>query len=387
MKILKVVEQRSAFKNTNNIGGYLSHVVGVTEAFKRLGHEVHIASFGEIPYLNKTDYIYHYLQDDPVSFPLIRGLTSQRGLVREIIKIIRNCSPDLLYLRWTGNLFINRIKKLYPELPIVVECNGVREMSAGGRNLFARRYMRLYDKQYVENATVISAITDVVKNFVLEHHPQLSREKIFTNPNGVDVEKFRYVKTDLKDRLGIPADMTVVGFAGVFMPWQKIEDLIQAVQNLGTETRLLLIGEGKGEYVRNLESLAAEKNNERIIFTGLVSHTDIPKYLSVCDILVVTQSKERPIRSPIKLFEYMATGRAIAVANVGQLSEIIKDGENGLTFEPNTHDLGRVLDRLIQNKELREKIGEKARRDAVQQYTWDANVTRILDKIAYISLP
>lgn len=181
--------------------------------------------------------------------------------------------------------------------------------------------------------------------------------------------------------------MTVVGFAGVFMPWQKIEDLIQAVQNLGTETRLLLIGEGKGEYVRNLESLAAEKNNERIIFTGLVSHTDIPKYLSVCDILVVTQSEERPIRSPIKLFEYMATGRAIAVANVGQLSEIIKDGENGLTFEPNTHDLGRVLDRLIQNKELREKIGEKARRDAVQQYTWDANVTRILDKIAYISLP
>jgi len=382
MKILYVIENRTAFKNTKNIGGYLSHVVGVVEAFHRLGHEVCIAAYDDIPYLDKEKFRYMYLQNGkPIRIPFLQALSIQSKFIQEVIRTIKEYNPDLLYLRWTGNLFISKIRKDFPELPIAVECNGVREMSSNGGNFINKMYMRSYDKQYVKNATVISAITNDVRNYLLDRHPRLTEDRIITNPNGVDVQKFRYIKSDIRRKIKIYPDIPVIGFAGVFMPWHKVEIIIQAVQQLSTDVRLLLVGEGKGEYASYLKTLAQEQKSERIIFTGAVPHTDIPQWLSTCDILVVPQAKERPLGSSIKLFEYMATGRAVAAANVGQLPEIIKNGENGLIFEPDPDDLKRVLNRLIEDKPLREKLGKKAREDVEANYTWEANVTRILNAL------
>ena len=383
MKILYIVENRSAFKNTDNIGGYLSHVVGVIEAFKRLGHDVHIAAYGEIPYIDKNEFNYYYLNNKNPLLPVpgLRGFATQWNFISEIIRVINDCNPDIVYLRWSGNLFLTRIKKKYPNIPIVVECNGVREQSVNGNGEIKKRYMRLYDKQYIKNASVISAITDDVRNFLLNRYSALTPDKIITNPNGVDLQKFRYIESDLRSDFNIPGEIPIIGFAGVFMPWHKVDVLIQAVQQIETDVRLLLIGKGKGEYASYLQSLADQKNGHRIIWSGVIPHNDIPIYLSICDILVVPQAKERPLGSSIKLFEYMATGRAVAAANVGQLPEIIKNGENGLIFEPDSDDLKRVLNRLIEDKPLREKLGKKAREDVEANYTWEANVTRILNAL------
>jgi glycosyltransferase involved in cell wall biosynthesis len=103
--------------------------------------------------------------------------------------------------------------------------------------------------------------------------------------------------------------------------------------------------------------------------------------LSACDILVVPQDKRNNHRSPIKLFEYMAIGKAIAAANVGQLKQIINDGINGLLFEPDAESIKIILNKLIIDNDLRNRLGEKARQDAVTKYSWEANVKRTLSAI------
>ena len=78
--------------------------------------------------------------------------------------------------------------------------------------------------------------------------------------------------------------------------------------------------------------------------------------------------------SPIKIFEYMAVGRAVLAANVGQIGEVIQDGINGLLYEPaNLESLQAGLLRLTEDQDLRRRLGEEARRTIERRYTWRAN--------------
>ena len=69
-----------------------------------------------------------------------------------------------------------------------------------------------------------------------------------------------------------------------------------------------------------------------VLFTGFVSHTQVSRYVNAADIAVVPvpNMKQEMWLSPMKLFEYMASGKAIVASSMGQIKDIIKDGENGL---------------------------------------------------------
>lgn len=77
----------------------------------------------------------------------------------------------------------------------------------------------------------------------------------------------------------------------------------------------------------------------------------------------------------------MSMGKGVAASNVGQLAQIIQDGENGLLFEPDKDSLRDCLARLITDQDMRVKLGKQARRDAVEKYSWDANLAYILSLI------
>jgi glycosyltransferase involved in cell wall biosynthesis len=76
--------------------------------------------------------------------------------------------------------------------------------------------------------------------------------------------------------------------------------------------------------------------------------------------------------SPLKLFEYMATGNTILASMVGQLSEWIDDNRNGLLIPPgNASMMAEGIERLIRDSDLRSRLGKNARDDAVQKHSWD----------------
>jgi glycosyltransferase involved in cell wall biosynthesis len=245
------------------------------------------------------------------------------------------------------------------------------------------------DKIYLNSATIISAVSEEVKEFLMERHPSLDSHRVIVNPNGVDTSRFRYIDSnDVRNNYGIPMEAIVIGYAGNFCPWHRLDLLIRAFQDMEIEgVYLLIIGTGPIELEKNLKSLALRSRPNRIIFTGAVPFSMMPKYLSACDILVSPQSgtfKGKLHQSPIKLYEYMATGRAVIGSRISQISKVIEDGRNGLLFEPDSlQDLKRVLEQAVKDRGLRERIGKQARYDAEQKYSWKANVLRILDAISY----
>ena len=108
-------------------------------------------------------------------------------------------------------------------------------------------------------------------------------------------------------------------------------------------------------------------------FTGLVAHAAVPDLLAAADIAVVPYPS-MPTElwlSPLKLFEYMAAGKAIVASAVGQLTDVIHEGHNGLLVAPGASQaMATALQRLLADPALCRRLGEQARLDAIRNHSW-----------------
>jgi glycosyltransferase involved in cell wall biosynthesis len=138
---------------------------------------------------------------------------------------------------------------------------------------------------------------------------------------------------------------------------------------------------GDGPLRQSLETQAAALGiRNRLILTGPVPHVEMPAYLSAMDICVVPHSNA--YRSPIKLFEYMARARAVVAPRTEPIALIVRHGENGLLFDSeDPSDLRAQLIALLNDAALRSRLGEEARRDVTQKYTWTENARKLLSKV------
>jgi glycosyltransferase involved in cell wall biosynthesis len=166
--------------------------------------------------------------------------------------------------------------------------------------------------------------------------------------------------------------------------------LAQAIKSIpaGVPIRFLLVGSGS-LHVEVEKRVEADVASGRVIFTGAVGHDRVPGLLDACDILVAPHvplaDGSEFFGSPTKIFEYMAMGKGIVASRLGQIGEVLVDGETALLVEPgDVGELDKAIVRLVQDKGLREALGAKAREVAETKHTWTHNARRVLQ--AYQSL-
>jgi glycosyltransferase involved in cell wall biosynthesis len=115
-------------------------------------------------------------------------------------------------------------------------------------------------------------------------------------------------------------------------------------------------------------------------FTGLVAHAEVPRLLAAADVAVVPYPPMETDLwlSPLKLFEYLAAGKAVIASAVGQLTEVIQDGSNGLLVPPgDVPAMAAALERLLGDSALRSQLGQQAREDAVRKHSWERYLSRL----------
>jgi glycosyltransferase involved in cell wall biosynthesis len=117
-----------------------------------------------------------------------------------------------------------------------------------------------------------------------------------------------------------------------------------------------------------------------IRFAGAIDHERVAEFVALADVAVAPYPR-LPFAfyfSPIKLFEYMAAGRAIVASRVGQISEMLTDGVTGLLVDPGGNDeLARAIGRLLRDPKLRQQLGNRAREKAEREHTWAGYVQRL----------
>lgn len=208
-------------------------------------------------------------------------------------------------------------------------------------------------------------------------------EKAVVMPNGVDTDLFspRREAGDVRARFELDG-RAVVSFVGSFQLWHGIDQLVEIFAGVLQEvpaSKLLLVGDGPArdrveEAVRRLDIA------DSVVITGLVAQESIPAILAAADVAVIPYPKlPRELWfSPLKLYEYMAAGKAIVASRMGQIAEVIQDGQDGHLVEPgDIESFTRAIVRLLKDPAERGRMGMRARQKAVECHSWEQYVQRL----------
>ncbi|MBI2476414.1 MAG: glycosyltransferase family 4 protein [Candidatus Taylorbacteria bacterium] len=194
-------------------------------------------------------------------------------------------------------------------------------------------------------------------------------------PNGVDVRKFQVSsfkfqveeKERVRQELGFSKDDIVLTTTSRLVEKNAVGDIIEALEYLPENVKLLIIGCGALEP--SLRSkVKAQMLEARIYFAGFVSHEKLPPYLWASDIFV------RPSRSEgmgNSFIEAMAAGLPVIATPVGGIADFLRDGETGLFCEVgNPKSIAQKVEKLMKDSESRKYIVENASRMVALRYDW-----------------
>jgi glycosyltransferase involved in cell wall biosynthesis len=118
-------------------------------------------------------------------------------------------------------------------------------------------------------------------------------------------------------------------------------------------------------------------------FAGSVDPDAVPAMLGIMDVAAAPYLNRSSFYfSPLKVLEYMAAGRAIVASALGQITELIEDGVNGLLVGAgNSKALAAALVRLTADAGMRRRLGAAARASVTQRHTWDGVAARIFELV------
>jgi glycosyltransferase involved in cell wall biosynthesis len=206
--------------------------------------------------------------------------------------------------------------------------------------------------------------------------------KIVVMPNGVDLAAFGTAPdaTRLRQKLGLTG-ATVIGFVGWFRPWHGLEMLIDAFHRAGLGgkgAKLLLIGDGPATPAlrRQVAALGLE---DCVVFAGAVPHDAIPDYLALVDI--AAQPAANAYCCPMKVIEYMAMSKPIVAPRQDNITELLAEDREALTFAPGDVDgMAAALARLVASAEDRARLGAAARQAIDDRgLLWSRNAARVVE--------
>ena len=209
-------------------------------------------------------------------------------------------------------------------------------------------------------------------------------KEILVAPNGVDLEKITLEKTgaELRRSFGLPLDKKIAMYAGHFYGWKGTDDLLLAARILKQRNDLIFVLLGGTEKdIENYKKRIAREKISNVLLGGHQPHELMLRYFRCADILLLPNSAQSKVSttytSPIKMFEYMASGRPIIASDLPSLREILNES-NCLFFRPDdANDLAKKIKRLLDDPALAKKFSEQAFRD-VQPYGWDKRAEKII---------
>ena len=172
-----------------------------------------------------------------------------------------------------------------------------------------------------------------------------------------------------------------IGYAGHLYPWKGADLLIEAVVALQDTRGLIVGGHDREPDLARLKQMAVDLDcASRCTFTGQVPPPEVAAHLRDADVLVLpnrTSAISTEFTSPLKLFEYMASGRPIVASDLPSFREILRDGENALLVEAgNPQALVAAITRIKHDPALGTRLARQAAAD-VREYTWVRRAERL----------
>ena len=180
-------------------------------------------------------------------------------------------------------------------------------------------------------------------------------------------------REEARQRLGLPLDASVVAFVGRLTGVKRPERFVDAsIRLAATHPNAHFLVAGEGELLDSLRERAGPLG-DRIRFLGWCA--DIEQVYAGSDVVMLTSDNEG---MPVSLIEAAAVGIPAVTTRVGSAPEVVLDGVTGLVTATDTADLADATGRLLDDDQLRHRLGDAARLHASEQF----GAARLVDDIA-----
>lgn len=294
--------------------------------------------------------------------PFLSELLEITLFSRRIEEIIKEEKIDLVHAHspvLCGTAAYIAAKKY--SLPIIYEIRAFWEdaaVSSGKCKYNNLRYKitRAVETRLCKKVNRVVTICKGLMNDILKRG--IEKDKVDIVSNGVFMDWFRTEteSQELKNRYQL-TNSIVLGFVGSFFKFEGVSLLVELMAEIEDHTiRMVLVGEGE-EYQKIKQRVKELGLGERVILCGTVPHDEIMKYYSIIDIFIYPRLRERitELTTPLKPLEAMAMKKNIVISDVGGLLEIVPPGCGERFAAGNVKDLKMKVERLLHDKDLKEK--------------------------------
>jgi glycosyltransferase involved in cell wall biosynthesis len=285
-----------------------------------------------------------------------------------LVGTLRRRRIDLLHAHMFGSNAWGTILGRAAGVPVVIA-------HEHGSPLEPSRLRAAIDRQLVARAAdVLVAVSESDRRRLIDAEG-VPRSKVRLVPNGI--APLPAARADLREELGIPEGVPVIGTLTVLRPEKALELLVEAAALLKTsfpDLRVLIAGTGPEE--ERLRRLIAERGLERtILLLGFRPH--VADVLAALDVVIHASDREG---SPLALLESMAAGKAIVATHVGGIPELLKNEEHALLVPPrDAPALAAAAARVLLDETLREQLGRNAQERQCRKFDIQTTVTEFED--------
>lgn len=300
----------------------------------------------------------------------------------DIYRLIRRERFDIVQTQATKVALLGRLAAKAAGAPIIIHyAHGwpfqFTLIPAAARNVFM-----FLEKVAAKATDYFIACDHTLQDAALEH--RLARpDQIAVIRSGMDLERFLNVRVNgvlpnaaqLRQSLGLPPAGPIVGTVMIFEPKKSPESIVRIAPEIikaVPDAHFLLVGDGEQmPLVRQLvEELGLQ---ERVALTGL--RQDVPELMALMDVFVHPAWFDV---LPRAIVQAQATGAPVVATHVGAIHEVVRDGVTGFLVPP--RDLAALtapVIRLLQDAELRGRLGRAARESTSSAFTVEAMVREI----------
>lgn len=355
-----------------------SHPGGVTEHIKHLGSELrdrgHTVKYiapasGDIGV--ESDHgedAEFYRVGRAIPIPAngsIARITLSFHLARYVARVLDRERFDIIHFH----------EPLMPALPITVlraskTCN-VGTFHAYAQSHRAYYYGRRLVRRYFRKLHGLITVSEPAREFVSQYFAGDYR----VIPNGVEVERFGTVRAPFRELRDGKLNILFVGRLeqrkGLGVLLRAYVQLRQRVPDL----RLIVVGEGRMR--RGYERFILENGIPDIVMAGHIGADELARYYQSADIFCAPNTGKESFG--IVLLEAMAAGLPVVASDIPGFAQLIRSGRQGiLVRRDDPYSLTSALNLLVQDKDLRRRLGEEGRRN-VETYAWGRVTDQVLD--------
>jgi glycosyltransferase involved in cell wall biosynthesis len=374
MRIAFIATSEVPSRTANSI-----QVMKVCDAFKTLGHEVKLYLPGTRSKTAWESLQSHYGISSEFSVAWLRSIRLLRryDFAFKAVRSGRQWRADYFYV-WTlqAAAFASQIG-----YPTILEMHD-RPPGRFGPVLF-RWYMR--GKGAIRLLPITHSLRDWLSG---EYQIELSDSFTKIAPMGVDVGRYSSIPeaSELRKELDLHGGFTA-GYSGHLYPGRGMDILLELARR-NSDINFVWIG-GEPDSVKMWKRKSTEMSLENLQILGFVENERVPRLQSACDVLLMPYQSSISISSggdtakfasPMKAFEYLASGKAIISSDLPVLQEILNES-NSILLPPEDVDAWeRTLRELMVDNDRREVLGKSARRDA-SRFTWAERARMSLENL------